>query len=129
VPVEVTVLGWAVLLAAVQLVLFAVPANRQLGVAWTAGPRDEKRELTGVPARLQRAFANHVEGLVLFTAAVATVTLGEASSPVTRTAAVVYLAARVLYVPAYAAGAPYLRSLIWAVGFFATVMMVVVALF
>jgi uncharacterized MAPEG superfamily protein len=129
VPLEVTVLGWAVLLAAVQLVLFAVPANRQLGPAYTAGPRDVKRELTGVPARLQRAFANHVEGLVLFTAAVAVVTLGDASTPVTRTAAILYLAARVLYVPAYALGAPYLRSLIWAVGFFATVMMVVVALF
>jgi uncharacterized MAPEG superfamily protein len=129
VAVEVTVLGWAVLLAVVQLALFAVPANRQLGPAYTAGPRDEKRELTGVPARLQRAFANHVEGLVLFTAAVAVVTLGEASTPVTRTAALLYLGARVFYVPAYALGAPYLRSLIWAVGFCATVTMVVVALF
>ncbi len=127
-PLEVEVLGWATLLAVVQLFLYAVPANLQLGVSYTAGPRDERRELTGAAARLQRAFLNHVEGLVLFTAAVVVVVLGDAASPVTGACAIAYLAARVAYVPAYALGVPYLRSAIWAVGFLATVLMVVLAL-
>ena len=128
-PVELQVLGWAVLLAAAQLVLFAVPANFQLGPDYTAGPRDQKRELTGMAGRLQRAFQNHVEGLVLYTAAAALVVLGRASGPETETAAALYLTARILYVPAYASGIPYLRSGIWAVGFGATLSMVATALF
>ena len=126
--VELQVLGWAVLLAAVQLVLYAVPANLQLGPDYTAGPRDKKRELTGIPGRLQRAFLNHVEGLALFTPAAVVVVYGYASTPQTEAAAVTYLIARVLYVPAYASGIPYLRSAIWAVGFGATLSMVATAL-
>ena len=128
-PVEVQILGWAVLLAAVQLVLYAVPANLQLGPDYTAGPRDERRDLGGIAGRLHRAFLNHVEGLVLFTGAVVVVVVGHASGPATEAGAVTYLAARVLYVPAYVSGIPYLRSAIWAVGFGATLSMVASALF
>lgn len=127
-PVEVQVLAYAVLLAAVQLFLFAAPANRQLGSRYLAGPRDERRELEGVTARLQRAFQNHIENLVIFIAAVVVVVAGAASSSTTEAAAWTYLIARVLYVPAYATGAPYIRSLLWAIGFAATITMIVVAL-
>ncbi|MGF1445398.1 MAG: MAPEG family protein [Pikeienuella sp.] len=120
--VELQVLAWAVLLAGVQLVLFAVPANLELGVGYTAGPRDTAppRPLSVRCARLQRAFANHIENLVLFAAGVLVVVAGGASSGVTEAAAVVYLVARIAYVPAYALGIPYLRSAIWAVGWLAT---------
>lgn len=127
-PIELQALGWAVLLAALQLVAYAIPANRELGVRYTAGPRDETRELSVVPGRLRRAFFNHMEGLALFTAAVTLVVLGDASSGVTEGCAIAYIAARVLYVPAYASGAPFIRSAIWAVGFLATITMTVVAL-
>jgi uncharacterized MAPEG superfamily protein len=127
--VELQVLGYAALLQFVQFVAMAIPLNLQLGPAYTAGPRDERREAKGVGGRLQRAFANHFEALALFTIAVLVVVLGNASSPATETAAWVYLGARVLYVPAYASGVPLLRSLIFAVGFFATLYMLIVALF
>ncbi|NCU21433.1 MAPEG family protein, partial [Candidatus Falkowbacteria bacterium] len=39
-----------------------------------------------------------------------------------------YLGARILYVPAYAYGWTPWRSVIWAVGFFATVAMLIAAL-
>lgn len=122
-PTEVTVLALAGLWQVVQFVLMAVPANAQLGTDKTAGPRDEPLALTGVAGRLKRAMDNHFEGLILFTVAVVVVTLGERSSGLTATCAWLYLGARVLYVPAYASGAPYLRSAIWAVGFGATVAM------
>lgn len=125
---ELTALALAVLLQAVQLVLFAVPANQQLGADYTAGPRDEKRVLTGVPGRLQRAFNNHFEALILFSIAVMVVTLGGQASAVTAACGWIYLAARVVYVPLYAFGVPYLRSMVWAVGFFATLTMIVAAL-
>lgn len=125
---ELTALALAGLLQVVQFVLMAVPANIQLGPDKTAGPRDGGLELTGMAGRLHRAMNNHFEGLILFTIAVVVVTLGEQSTAYTATCAWVYLGARVLYVPAYASGIPYLRSVIWAVGFFATVAMLAAAL-
>ncbi|PKP63442.1 MAG: hypothetical protein CVT86_05195 [Alphaproteobacteria bacterium HGW-Alphaproteobacteria-8] len=123
--VELTVLTLAALLAVAQLLLYAVPANRTLGSDYLAGPRDEKRVLTGTPARLQRAFLNHIEGLVLFTIAVVVVRLGAASTPFTNFCAWTYLVSRVIYVPLYAYGVPWLRSLVWAAGFLATVAMLI----
>jgi uncharacterized MAPEG superfamily protein len=128
VPVELQVLAWAVVLAAVQLASFAIPANLELGAAYTLGPRDEPRTLSRIPARLQRAFGNHLEGLVLYAAAASAVAAGDASSPFTGACAVVYLLARIAYVPAYASGVLVLRSAIWSVGFLATLAMALAAL-
>ena len=127
---ELTALALAGLLQFAQFALFAIPANLQLGTGYTASPRDRppSRQLSLVTARLQRALTNHFEGLILFTLAVVVVTLGNQSSPVTQYAAYIYLAARVLYVPAYALGLKPWRSAIWAVGFFATLTMIVAAL-
>ena len=128
-PIEIKVLGFAALLQFVQFVLMAVPVNVQLGPKYTGGNRDEEQRATGVAGRLKRALDNHSEGLVLFTIAVVVVVLGNASSSTTETCAWVYLAARILYVPAYASGIFLVRSLIWSVGFFATLVMLWVALF
>lgn len=127
---ELTVLALAGLLQAAQYVAFALPANLELGTRYTSGPRDRapERPLSTVTGRLQRALNNHFEGLILFTLAVVVVTLGDQSTPVTQTAAWAYLAARVLYIPAYAFGWQPWRSAIWAAGFFATVTMLVAAL-
>lgn len=127
---ELTTLALAALLQAVQFALFAVPANIELGTGYTSSARDRapSRQLSERTARLQRAMNNHFEGLILFTIAVVVVTLGEQSTQVTQSAAWVYLAARVLYIPAYAFGWRPWRSAIWGVGFFATVTMIVAAL-
>jgi uncharacterized MAPEG superfamily protein len=125
---ELAVLGWSALLAVVQMILFAVPANRELGSDYLAGPRDEGRTLQGRTARLQRAFNNHMEGLVLYAVAALLVSLAGATSGFTHLCALVYLAARLLYVPAYAFGWAPWRSLIWGAGFLATVAMLLVAL-
>ncbi len=127
-PVELKVLGYAALLQVVQFIVMAVPVNLQLGVAYTAGNRDEQRQATGVPGRLKRALENHSEGLILFTIAVLVVVLGEASNPMTENCAWAYLWARILYVPAYASGIFMVRSLIWSVGFVATALMLIAAL-
>lgn len=127
---ELTALALAGLLQAVQYVAFAIPANRELGTTYTSGPRDTAppRPLSPVTARLQRALNNHFEALILFTLAVTVVTLGNQSTPFTQYAAWTYLAARVLYIPAYALGWRPWRSAIWGVGFFATLTMIVAAL-
>ena len=127
---ELTALSLAGLLQMVQFILFAVPANLELGTRYTAGPRDRapERPLSTLTGRLQRAMNNHFEGLILFTLAVVVVTLSGQTSPVTAACAFAYLGARVLYIPAYALGWRPWRSAIWAVGWFATLGLMLAAL-
>ena len=127
---ELTALALAALLQVGQFVLFATPANLELTPKYTTSPRDvpPSRALSRLTGRLQRALNNHFEALILFTIAVLVVTLGNQSTPITQWAAYIYLAARVLYVPAYAFGWSPLRSAIWGVGLAATVTMILAAL-
>ena len=127
---ELTALALAGLLQILQFMLFAVPANIELGTGYTSGPRDRppSRQLSIRTARLQRALDNHFEGLVLFTLAVAVTTLSGQSTALTAACGWVYLAARILYVPAYYLGWRPGRSAIWGVGFFATLTLLLAAL-
>ncbi|MEL6519314.1 MAG: MAPEG family protein, partial [Pseudomonadota bacterium] len=128
---ELTVLTLAALLQVVQFMLYAVPANLELGTDKTLGPRDDPnlaQGLTTTTQRMKRAMENHFEGLALFTIAVVVVTLGEKNSSFTAFCAHAYLVARILYIPAYASGAVPWRSLIWTVGFLATLAMLIAAL-
>jgi uncharacterized MAPEG superfamily protein len=125
---ELLVLTLAALLQVVQYALYSVAANLQVGPRYAAGPRDEPRALTGTAGRLQRAMTNHFEGLILFGIAALVTTLSGQSTTLTAACAWTYLAARTLYIPAYALGWTPGRSLIWAAGFLATVTMLVAAL-
>jgi uncharacterized MAPEG superfamily protein len=128
---ELTVLALAALLQVVQYVLMAVPANLELGTRRTLSPRDGvdlRKEMSPRTARLYRALDNHFEGLILFTIAVVVVTLSDRASGFTAAMAWLYLAARILYVPAYAMGLVPWRSVVWFAGFGATIAMLLAAL-
>ena len=127
---ELQVLAYAGLLQGVQYVLMSVSANLDLGPGKTMSARGVHRlgrplaELLGVRAgRLYRAFTNHFEGLILFTLAVVVVTLSDRATGFSAACAWVYLGARILYVPAYFFGLSPWRSIIWFVGFLATMAM------
>ncbi|WP_425071911.1 MAPEG family protein [Sagittula sp. S175] len=122
---ELTALTLAALLQCLQFALYSVLAQKQVGSKYAASARDEPRQLTGIAGRAQRALNNHFEGLILFGIAVMVVTYADRGSKETALAALLYLAARVLYVPAYLFGWTPWRSLIWFVGFLATVFLLV----
>jgi uncharacterized MAPEG superfamily protein len=126
---ELTVLALAAILQLAQIILAARFMNRDVGVEYNASPRDEPVELSPLTGRLRRAVDNHFEALALFTVAVVVVTLSGSASTLTAICAWVYLAARVLYVPAYAFGWSPWRSAIFAVGAVATLAMILAALF
>jgi len=128
-PVEIHVLGLALILQFVQFILYSISANLQVGPKYAMSARDEQRQLTGLAGRLKRAMDNHFESLIMFAIAVLVVTLGEGSNTVTQTCAHIYLGARILYVPAYAQGLAPWRSVIWMLGFGAIVVMTFAALF
>ena len=101
---ETTALALAALLQAAQIGLAAAVMNRDVGAKWNASARDSQPEFSPMTGRLRRAVDNHFEALILFTIAVVVVMIGDAGSPLTVLCAWSYLAARVLYVPAYAFG-------------------------
>ena len=127
---ELTALTLAALLQVVQYVLYAVPANLELGPGYTMSARDREpsKQMSDRTARLGRAMDNHFEGLILFTIACVVITLAGNSSWFTAACAFTYLGARLLYIPAYALGLRPWRSYIWALGFFATLLMLLAAL-
>ncbi len=127
-PPELTILALAALLQFAQLAFTVVLSDLQTGLAYGAGPRDQPRPLTGLAGRMDRALANHSQALLLFAIAVLVLIHSGGSSPLTTTAAWIYLAARIAYVPAYGAGIPLLRSLIWAIGQAATLTILITAI-
>ena len=124
---ELTTLALAGILQALQFAAYSIRANMDVGPGYAMSARDRapSRPLSPLAGRLQRALTNHFEGLILFTLAVVTVTLSDQSTPFTATCAYIYLGARVAYVPCYAFDLRPWRSLIWMVGFFATLAMIV----
>ena len=126
---ELTALTAAVLLQALTLALMAAVANRELGHRVTTGPRDgQVPKVSPLLGRLLRTVTNGFEGLAMFAPAVLVVALSGQSDGVTQAAAWVYVAARLLYVPAYAFGWVPWRSAIWGVGLAATLALLISAL-
>jgi uncharacterized MAPEG superfamily protein len=124
---ELTVLAYAALLQCVQFIAYSVAANLQVGPKAAMSPRDQSIPLTGKAGRLQRALNNHFEGLILFTIAVLVIHLGDKGSGLTANLCWAYLGARVLYVPAYYFGLSPWRSIIWGIGWLATVGLLIAA--
>jgi uncharacterized MAPEG superfamily protein len=132
---ELTVLTLAALLQCAQFAVMSVLVNMELGTAKTMSPRDPARmgkplmdQVTPRTGRLIRALNNHFEGLILFTIAVLVTYLGDRSTGLSAALCWTYLGARMLYVPAYYYGLSPWRSVIWFVGWLATLGLLVLAL-
>ena len=125
---ELTALTLAALLQVLQFAAYSITAQMQVGPKKALGPRDTPVQLTGKAGRLQRAMNNHFEGLILFGIAVTVITYSGQNTETTALACGLYLVARVLYVPAYVFGWVPWRSVIWAVGFVATLYLLLTAL-
>lgn len=125
---ELTALATAVLVQICALCAYSVVGNRELGPRITLSSRENVPPLSPLLGRLQRAMNNGFEGLAMFTPAVLVVALSGTASPVTTFAAWAYVAARIAYVPAYALNLPPWRSLIWTIGFLATLTLLLTAI-
>ena len=113
---ELCMLMWSVVLGLLQVAIAATCSVGQRGLGWAASGRDElKPPLTGIGGRLDRARANFLETFPFFVAVVLVAHLLQRHDGMTVLGAQLYFWARLVYVPVYAAGIPYLRTLIWAV--------------
>jgi uncharacterized MAPEG superfamily protein len=122
-PVETQMLGWSIVLGLVQLVIATSLATMDQGLPYNLSPRDDAPPSVGkYTARMLRAFRNFMETFAFFAAAVLAVTLTGKANATSALGAELYVAARLVYVPVYAAGIPVLRTLIWAVSIAGLVM-------
>lgn len=125
---ELSILALFGLLVTVTLVIQVLLALPQLGLPYLAGPRDAGKALEGVAARALRCLENSVVAMALFGPAVLIHAVQDSSTSTTLLLAQIFLLARVVYVPIYLLGIPWVRTLVWLVGIGATLLLFVLAL-
>jgi uncharacterized MAPEG superfamily protein len=122
---ELNVLAWGCVLALLHILLAAQVKTRQYGTKWNMGARDEElpppRPIVG---RMARAQANFYETFPLYAAAAIIVSVAHINNRVTAIGALVWLVARILYLPLYALGIPYVRTLAWIASLVGIVMVI-----
>jgi uncharacterized MAPEG superfamily protein len=123
---ELHILAWALVLALIQVLLPSVIRSRETGLGHNGGPRDEPGPPVGkLTGRLMRAQSNLFETLPVFAMAVLVAHLAGREGMLTLWGAWLYIIARVVYLPLYAAGVPFLRSLVWLVSLFGILLVLV----
>ncbi|MEY4784948.1 MAG: hypothetical protein RIR41_2883 [Pseudomonadota bacterium] len=126
---EITMLWASALLGTVYLLAAVIPSVLGRGMPWAAGPRDEPAPAIGkLGARLDRAWKNFVETFPLFVAAVLVEAQVPQDSEIAAIGAQLYFWGRVAFLPLYAIGVPFLRTIAWTVALAGIVMVLLGAL-
>ena len=113
---EFILLALTLILALVQIGAAGMARTAELGGKWNAGPRDGEVPPPGrLAGRLMRAQANLFETLPLFAAAVIMAHIAGKDGTLTALGAHLYFFGRLVYLPLYAFGVPYIRSLVWLI--------------
>lgn len=127
--VELTVLAWGVVLALVHIFAAIGAKTRQYGRDWNMGARDEALPpAKPIVGRLARAQANYFETFPLVAAAILIVTITGRTSDWTAAGAIMWLAARIVYLPLYAAGIPRIRTFVFGISMVGFALILVPAL-
>lgn len=112
---ELQMLGWCVALGLAHVFVAAGWATLQRGLKWNAGNREGiPAPLIGAAARADRASRNFLETFPFFAAVVLAVVLAKTQTAQTALGAQIYFWARLVYLPVYIVGIPYIRTLVWA---------------
>ena len=126
VPVELKLLMAAVIIGLIQIVwATAAGSGGERDFKWLMGPRDEPKPVGVVAARLDRALGNFLQTFPLFAAALLACDFAGKFGTSTLYGAALYVIARALFVPIYAAGVPVVRTLVWTVSMIGIVMVIV----
>ena len=123
---ELKLLVVAVVIGLAQLVWSAVAGSGGArDLPWLVGPRDDPRPVSGVAARVDRAFQNFLQTFPLFAAVLIAALLAGKRGDLTLWGSYAYVGGRLVFPFLYAAGIPWLRTLAWTVSMIGIVMVVV----
>lgn len=129
-PQEILILALAAVLLVIHIQVAIRAKTKQYGIAWNTGARDEAMPPPGpVVGRLERARDNYLETLPIAMIALFGVVLADKASETTAIAGWVWLAARAIYLPLYWSGVPRVRTLVWAVGTLAILVVLAILMF
>lgn len=122
-----TIALWCVLIAALLPYLAAIGAKAGARSFDNDEPRAWLAKQEGRRARANAAQQNSFEAFPFFAIAVVLAHVLRGPLAMVDTLAMVFIAARIVYIPVYVAGIGWLRSLVWTVGIAATVWIFVIA--
>jgi len=122
-----TIALWCILVAGLLPIAAAAIAKWGFEDYDNAHPRAWLAQQTGFRARANAAQHNSYEGLPLFIGAVLVASWARGPEPIIDQLAMLYIACRVLFIAAYVANRPTLRSLVWTAGVAAVIALFVVA--
>jgi uncharacterized MAPEG superfamily protein len=104
------------LLLVAHILLQSSIATRELGRDWNAGARDEERKpKSPLAGRAARASANFRETYPAFLALIFALALTGEESWLGLCGVLLWFGARLVYIPLYLRGVPYVRSMIWLI--------------
>ncbi len=113
-PIESLLLGWSVPLLLAHLFLQGWTMTRERGTAWGAGARDgDAAPLGTLAGRAARAARNFGETYPAFVALALALVVADHAGGTGALGAATWFGARLVYLPLYLAGVPWLRSIVW----------------
>ena len=116
-PVELRIAAFGAGLLLIHIFAATHFKTKQYGRQWNVGARDEALPpLNPVGGRLARAQANFLETFPIAIVALLGVVIAGRTSPMTAFGGWIWLGARLIYLPLYAAGVPVVRTLVWTIG-------------
>ncbi|KQN76225.1 MAPEG family protein [Sphingomonas sp. Leaf62] len=125
-PIELTLLGWSVVLLTIAILLQGQFATKERGTQWNAGPRDGDNAPKGViSGRAQRALDNLKESYPAFIGLALALAVSGRTGGLGATGAILWFVARIIYHPLYLFGVPYLRSMAWIVSMLGLLLMLI----
>src|SRR3954462_15955092 len=114
---EIIILAWGCILALVHIFAAVRVKTRQYGTKWNMGPRDEELPPPQpIVGRLARTQANFFETFPIFAVAVLIVSVAGLEDRWTVVGSLLWLGARIVYLPLYAYGVPVLRTVAFLAG-------------
>lgn len=116
---DLKMLAWTAAFTGLMWVLYTLVRIQVAGLVRTLTYAGDTDPLPGWAERAKKAHHNAVENLAPFAALVLVAQVAGEATATTATAAIVYFWARVVHYFGYISGAPYIRTLSFAVGWVA----------
>jgi uncharacterized MAPEG superfamily protein len=115
-PIEIRIAAFGALLLVVHILVATQLTTSQYGAKWNIGARDDSvAPPTPITGRMIRAQANFQETFPIAIVALLGVVLAGKTSSSTALGGWIWLGARIVYIPLYAAGVPVARTLTWGI--------------
>ena len=124
---ELTMLVYAAVLLFIMIGVQGGVGLLNNGLTWGGGARDQAAKPNVLHGRATRAVRNHIEALSMFVPIVLVLNAAGISNEATVLWTKVFIGARVAYAVLYWLGTPWARTIVWAIGLVATLMLFIQA--